>query len=178
MFKVFAGAALVFLLGAGAAFAEPRGDLSPTDEIEPTPRTPPVTEPKPMPRTYMGRPVDAAPPTTATPKGATPPARLATKTPRHATAPRAARTAAPQRRIARTPPTPDMSLSTIFTRPRSAATAPPASVAPQGRPAADAPAQRPAMTYNYAPAPSAPADVAPCAARRGTSLGAMFACTR
>ena len=195
MSRVLASATALLLVAAPAfaevapPAAEPRSYLSPTDEIEPSPRTPPVTHPKPMPRTRMGQPVEAAPaertapPPAAKPQRAAPaPRRVAT--PRRATPPRRTarrHTAAPARRIARTPASPATSLSTIFTQPRYDAHAPLRALAPQSGPATVAPPRRP-ITYNYAPVPPALAparpDEAPCPTRSSTSLGALFACTR
>jgi hypothetical protein len=190
MSKLLASAALSLLLGGfclpafaevAAPEAEPRSYLSPTDETEPTPRVPPVTQPKPMERTRMGVPAEAAPPERAAPSPkpearpvrlAPPPGRMAQ--PRRTTAPR---TVTPQRRIARTPVPTDTSLEAIFKQRRFDATAPLDSLAPRSGPAASDPGRRPAMTYNYAPAPPA-FDGAPCPTRSPASLGALFACAR
>lgn len=188
MSRGLARAALALLLAGvparaevAAPDAEPRSYLSPTDEIEPAPRVPPVTQPKPMERTRLGQPADAAPADRATPPPAhvTPPSRRVTE-PRRVAAPRrTARkpAATPPRRLARTPVSPDTSLSTIFTQPRSDENAPPRTLAPQAGPSADAPPAPRPMTFNYAPVPPV-RDAAPCPTRSRTSLGALFACTR
>jgi hypothetical protein len=126
MTKMIAAALSIFVGLAGSAAlaqgtapgpeAEPRNHLSPTDETEATPRLPPVTTPKPMERTRMGEPVEAAP-KAAPPERAAPNARTAP--PQAATAKRAtpARKTAAPRRVVRPPPE-DESLATIFTKPR------------------------------------------------------------
>lgn len=199
MFRGVANAALALLLAGVPVYAEvaspdvePRSYLSPTDEIEPAPRIPPVTQPKPMERTRLGQPADAAPAerTTPSPKRATPAARHATEprrvmVQRRATAPRRMarkHTAASARRVARAPSSPDTSLSTIFTQPRYDARTPPNTLAPRSGPTGGDPATRRAMTYNYAPVLPATAPPAfggaPCPTRSRTSLAALFACTR
>lgn len=183
MSKFFASAALSLLLGGiglpafaevAGPEAEPRSYLSPTDETEPSPRVPPVTQPKPMERTRMGEPVQAAPPERLAP----PPGRVAQPR-RTTTAPRMAprRAATSQRRIARTPAQTDTSLEGIFKQRRFDAAAPLDKLAPRSGPSAAAPPPRRPMTYNYAP-PRPDFDGAPCATRSRTSLGALFACTR
>jgi hypothetical protein len=191
MTRTIAAAALLLLTGAAALpaaaetgapaqgpAAEPRSYLSPTDETELAPRTPPVTHPKPMERTRMGEPADTAPANRAAPAerpSATPMAQ-----PRRAAPPRKIvqrRTMTPRRAV-RAPHQPDTRLSTIFTQPRFDAHGPPGALAPQSGAHGFDPGARRAMTYNYAPAPPATFDDAPCPTRSRTSLGELFACTR
>ncbi|KAB2845543.1 MAG: hypothetical protein F9K44_16930, partial [Hyphomicrobiaceae bacterium] len=65
MSRVLATATLVFFVGTASLpalaevgmpgpEAEPRSYLSPTDESEPVPRVPPVTQPTPMKPTRLG----------------------------------------------------------------------------------------------------------------------------
>lgn len=186
MIRTLSAAALLILTGASALpvlaetgartqpqAAEPRGDLSPTDDTELAPRTPPVNRPKPMERTRMGEPADPAPATrTAPAERAAPPERSLAQPPRTAP-PRQTvqrRITAP-RRVVRASPQPDTSLSTIFTQPRFDADAPLRGLAPQT-------GQRP-PAYYYATVPTPPLEVdAPCPTRSRDSLSALFACTR
>jgi hypothetical protein len=186
MIRTLAATALLILTGASALpvfaetgapaqpqAAEPRGDLSPTDDTELAPRTPPVNTPKPMERTRMGVPADSAPADrTAPAQHAAPPAKTLAQ-PRRAAPPRQSvqRRSVTPRRTVRAPQQPDTSLSTIFTQPRFDADAPLRGLAPQS-------GQR-SMIYYYATVPTPPeADDASCPTRSRDSLGALFACTR
>ena len=183
MIRILATAALVLMASASAlpAFAEtgapaqpqgaePRGDLSPTDESELAPKNPPINNPKPMERTRMGEPADPAL-RTAPAERAAPPEKSVAQPRRAAPARQSAqRAATAPRRSTRAPQQPDTSLSTIFTQPRFDADSPPRNLSPQGGP-------RPPI-YNYATVPAPEAGEAPCPARAPASLGALFACTR
>ncbi len=152
--------------------AEPRGDLSPTDETELAPKTPPVNTPKPMERTRLGEPPASEPANRAAPAERAAPPEKTLAQPRRAAPPRQSvqrRTTTPRRSV-RAPQQPDTSLSTIFTQPRFDADKPLRALAPQS-------GRRP-MTYYYATVPTPEAGEAPCPARAGDSLGALFACTR
>jgi hypothetical protein len=193
MDRIIAAAALLLLTGAAALpataetgapaqrpDAEPRSYLSPTDETELAPRTPPVTHPKPMERTRMGVPAVSSPANRAAPAVRVDPPAKPLAQPRRAAPARKIvqrRTMTPRRSV-RVPQQPDTRLSTIFTQPRSDANPPPGTLAPQSGARTFDPGARRAMTYNYAPAPPATFDGAPCPTRSRASLGELFACTR
>jgi hypothetical protein len=179
-FVLFAGAAVPPVFAeTGAApqppAAGPRSDLSPTDETELAPRTPPVNTPKPMARTRMGEPADLAPAHgTAPAERAAPPENGLAQPRRAAPARQAVRRHAatmPRRTLPARQRT-DTSLSAIFARPRFDADAPLRGPAPQS-------GRRPAA-HHYAavPRPQPERDEAPCPTRARDSLAALFACAR
>ncbi len=191
-----AATAIPLLLGLGGAPAAaqdgtpepPRNRLSPTDDSELPQRTvPPLAPPQPLVPRRINEPLltEPAPPpktttTPAKPERTTTP-RIVTKQvkPQRVTAkPVATRKAAQRPVIAAKPPQQDdTSLGALFT------SRTPPGASPEAPPRT--------LTYNYFATPPAPAhatapgaavppdhDGAPCPARSGTSMSALFACTR
>jgi hypothetical protein len=184
MIRTLATAAFVLFAGAAVppVFAEtgaapqppargPRSDLSPTDETELAPRTPPVNTPTPMARTRMGEPADSAPANRTAPAERAAPPENGFAQPRRA-APTRRHAATAPRRILPARQRQDTSLSAIFTRPRFDVDVLLRGLVPQS-------GRRPAAHHDAAvPRPQAKRDEAPCPTRARDSLAALFACAR